>query len=322
VQGNAHLPYVLGLGLVDRRVQHDGKATVLVFPKAIYRKGGRRRVSNVPWPPPNEPDLADDKGPSIWSGKFFRSKMLPREFTRGLPTISEECVRGEKYFIEDGLRRVKPYYILLDGTVGERYARGGDFTLVRLIGNMMANQSREWLQLKLQMGLLMVNFSSEVDVDAPLKGGDLVTHLVHKHEHPALDIQPEVIHEDSELLVVNKPPSYPINPAGGNRLNSLLFLLKKEFNYDDLRPLHRLDKPTSGVCFLAKVNNVSNLANLRTLFTGRFGCHQVKAIVWPFREWREDGFQGVSLSGGRSISFWSDQMRSTFELIHCKVGNN
>ncbi len=53
--------------------------------------------------------------------------------------------------------------------------------------------------------------------------------------------------------VVNKPPSFLIYPASSNRLNTVLFILAKERGHLDLRPVHRLDKNTSGVCIMAKV---------------------------------------------------------------------
>ncbi len=59
-----------------------------------------------------------------------------------------------------------------------------------------------------------------------------------------------------ELLVVNKPPSYVLYPLGSVRANSLLFVLRHELGPEragDLRPIHRLDKLTSGVLVLAKV---------------------------------------------------------------------
>ena len=60
------------------------------------------------------------------------------------------------------------------------------------------------------------------------------------------------------LQVVNKPPSYLIYPASNNRFNSLIFVLAKERGYVDLRPVHRLDKNTSGVCILAKVGDIQS----------------------------------------------------------------
>ncbi len=54
--------------------------------------------------------------------------------------------------------------------------------------------------------------------------------------------------------VVNKPPSLLIYPASSNRFNTVLFILAKERGYLDLRPVHRLDKNTSGVCIMAKVS--------------------------------------------------------------------
>jgi 23S rRNA-/tRNA-specific pseudouridylate synthase len=53
---------------------------------------------------------------------------------------------------------------------------------------------------------------------------------------------------------VNKPASYLVYPSSNNRFNTLLFVLAKERGQLDLRPVHRLDKNTSGVCILAKVS--------------------------------------------------------------------
>ncbi len=68
------------------------------------------------------------------------------------------------------------------------------------------------------------------------------------------------------LLVVDKPPSYLIYPMCGCRMNSLLFVLRRELGAEragDLRPLHRLDKLTSGVCCLAKARAVDYYSKRR-----------------------------------------------------------
>jgi len=55
--GNSHLPFVQGLGLSELRLQHDNRKIVTILPKAIFKKSGKAKPANVPWPPPGEPDL-------------------------------------------------------------------------------------------------------------------------------------------------------------------------------------------------------------------------------------------------------------------------
>ena len=48
-----------------------------------------------------------------------------------------------------------------------------------------------------------------------LSPGDLVTHLTHHHEPPALDLPINKVYEDDELLVVDKPPGLVVHPIAG-----------------------------------------------------------------------------------------------------------
>lgn len=68
---------------------------------------------------------------------------------------------------------------------------------------------------------------------------------------------PEIIYEDSNLLVVNKPPSIPVHYCGSHYFNTVIGLLKFEMKKDNLYCVHRLDKNTSGVLIFAKnINEV------------------------------------------------------------------
>jgi 23S rRNA pseudouridine1911/1915/1917 synthase len=74
-------------------------------------------------------------------------------------------------------------------------------------------------------------------------------------------IQLDILYEDANVLVLNKPQGMVIHPAGGNwtgtLVNALLGYctsLKSNFAADESRPgiVHRLDKDTSGVIIAAK----------------------------------------------------------------------
>ena len=74
------------------------------------------------------------------------------------------------------------------------------------------------------------------------------------------DIEPnnklkyEIIYEDEDMLVINKPADMPIHPSQGNHLNTLGNALAAHFNNRNFvyRPITRLDRDTSGVCLVAK----------------------------------------------------------------------
>ncbi len=56
----------------------------------------------------------------------------------------------------------------------------------------------------------MVN-NEKVDVNHELKGHDLLTHKVHRHELPVLATPIPIIHLSDEMLVIDKPPSLPVS---------------------------------------------------------------------------------------------------------------
>ena len=94
-----------------------------------------------------------------------------------------------------------------------------------------------------------------------------------------------VIYEDSDLIVVNKPPGIVVHPSGGHQNGTLVNFLM--YHCKDLsgiggvlRPgiVHRIDKDTSGLIVVAK-NNKSHL-NLSEQFRKHVVKRQYKALVW------------------------------------------
>ena len=69
----------------------------------------------------------------------------------------------------------------------------------------------------------------------------------------------KVIHEDDDLVVVDKPPSIPVHPCGRYRHNSILFILAKEKGFKSLHTVHRLDRLTSGVLIFSKTSAKARL---------------------------------------------------------------
>lgn len=62
-----------------------------------------------------------------------------------------------------------------------------------------------------------------------------------------------IIHEDEDLIVINKPAGVPVHPTGRYNFNSLLEIMRAERGLDwHPLPVNRLDRLTSGVMFIAK----------------------------------------------------------------------
>ncbi len=100
----------------------------------------------------------------------------------------------------------------------------------------------------------------------------------------AEDIAVEVVYEDEDVLVVNKPAGLVVHPAYGHRsgtlVNAIVGRIKAETGRDAARPglVHRLDKDTSGVMIVAKTD-VAHLALSRQLQAKRF-AKEYLALVW------------------------------------------
>lgn len=128
--------------------------------------------------------------------------------------------------------------------------------------------SRSEVQRLIQSGQVLVD-GKEVKPHHLLKGGERVTCTYHTPEK--LEVQPEdipidIVYEDNDLVVVDKPAGMVVHPVRGNLhntlVNALLYHCESLSDGSDLlRPgvIHRLDKDTTGLLVFAK----SNLAKAR-----------------------------------------------------------
>lgn len=83
-----------------------------------------------------------------------------------------------------------------------------------------------------------------------------LSHYQHRHEPPVIDQPIDIIFEDAELLVIDKPGSIPVHPSGRFFQNSILQILENE-KHLQLYPLYRLDRLTSGLLMFGKTPAVA-----------------------------------------------------------------
>lgn len=181
----------------------------------------------------------------------------PRDCTTGadtgptlplpLPAPSEPWPRP--YYFEDGLRRVSPYFYTYNTWCKERW-RGRQ--LVDVFESEFRDRPVEYYRAAMVSGQVAVN-GKTVGPHHILKNGDLISHTTHRHEPPVAADPIAVIHEDDDMVVINKPSGVPVHPAGRYNYNSVVEIMKAERGPSfSPRPCNRLDRLTSGIMFIAK----------------------------------------------------------------------
>ena len=125
--------------------------------------------------------------------------------------------------------------------------------------------SRSYIQKLINDNLILVNGKS---TKGKIKTSPGMNILVNIPEPEPLSTEPEniplnIIYEDSDILIVNKPKDMVVHPAPGNKdntlVNALLYHCKDSLSDINgvIRPgiVHRIDKDTTGLIAVAKNNN-------------------------------------------------------------------
>ncbi len=121
--------------------------------------------------------------------------------------------------------------------------------------------TRSAVQRLIENGAITVN-SNFVKASSSLKKSDIIAitpPAVHNIELAAENIPLDVVYEDSDIVVINKPVGMVVHPAPGNPsgtlVNALMYHIKDLSGIGgELRPgiVHRIDKNTSGLLVVAK----------------------------------------------------------------------
>ena len=85
-----------------------------------------------------------------------------------------------------------------------------------------------------------------------------------QHAEPWVDTNYTIVHEDTHLVVVDKPAHLPVHADGPFVRNTLVHLLRTDLAAPELDLVHRLDRETSGLCLLAR--NPASQRALRAQF--------------------------------------------------------
>ena len=156
------------------------------------------------------------------------------------------------------------------------------------IGDFLKQQGyskRNIIALKKYPEKILVNGKWEF-VNYLLKDGDeLVISLVEEVSSTRIepqDISLDIIYEDEDILVVNKPPFMPIHPTVNHEKNTLanavMYYYQKQGLEHVFRCMNRLDTNTSGLTIMAK--HKYSGAQLGDAMRNRKIHREYSAIVW------------------------------------------
>ena len=138
----------------------------------------------------------------------------------------------------------------------------------KYITELLPNESRSYIQKLLKDGHILVD-NSICKPNYKVKGGETINIDIPEPIEAnieAEDIPLDIIYEDTDVLIVNKPKEMVVHPAPGNYsgtlVNALMYHCKDSLSNINgvLRPgiVHRIDKNTTGCLIVCKNNQSHN----------------------------------------------------------------
>ena len=161
--------------------------------------------------------------------------------------------------------------------------------LDKFLTNNIEDITRSQIKKIILSGGVIINEKTIFSSSEKIKGGDEIKIILNFNKGENIkskDIKLDIVYDDKEIVIVNKPSGLTVHPGAGNKdntlVNGLMHVYKKNLSNlgGTFRPgiVHRIDKETSGLIVIAK-NNFSH-ANLAEQFSKHTIKRKYVAIVW------------------------------------------
>ena len=209
---------------------------------------------------------------------------------------------------------------------GQSQVRVDKYLFERLV-----NSSRNRIQKAADAGLIMAN-GKPVKSSYKVKPCDVLTVMMDRPRYDN-DIIPEdipldIVYEDNDLMVVNKPAGLVVHPGCGNYhgtlVNAIAWHLKDNPKYDPNDPqvglVHRIDKDTSGLLVVAKTPDAKTHLGLQ--FYNKTTKRKYNALVWGVVENNEgtiEGNIGRNAKDRMQMAVLSDPAQGKHAVTHYRV---
>lgn len=200
-------------------------------------------------------------------------------------------------YLDDSMDDVEELYEVSQDTDSEMYEHHrfvadkgqGLMRIDKFLSIRIEGISRSLIQKAAAADCILVN-GIAVKSSYRVKPLDVVS-LVMDRPRRELEIIPEdipldIVYEDADLMVINKPPGMVVHPGHGNYtgtlVNALAYHLQFEEGMDMSDPrlglVHRIDKDTSGLLLIAKTEEAK--IDLANQFFNRTTKRRYVALVW------------------------------------------
>ncbi len=145
------------------------------------------------------------------------------------------------------------------------------------LSNLLPDYSRSLIQKWINSQQILLN-KKNTKTKVIVRAGDQIdikVTITANNTYEPIDIPLDIIYEDEELIVINKPAKQIVHPGAGNPTGTLLNGLIYKYPKSKILPragiVHRLDKDTTGLMVIAKtlptyyklVENIKNRTIIR-----------------------------------------------------------
>ena len=195
----------------------------------------------------------------------------------------------------------------------------------------IVNASRNRIQTAADNGYVMAN-GKPVKSSYKVKPLDVLTVMMDRPRYEN-DIIPEeipldIVYEDDDLMVVNKPAGLVVHPGCGNYhgtlVNAIAWHLRNVPTYDPNDPqvglVHRIDKDTSGLLVIAKTPDAKT--HLGMQFYNKTTKREYNALVWGIIDEDEgtiEGNIGRNPKDRMQMAVMSDPTQGKHAVTHYQV---
>ncbi|WP_257656872.1 RluA family pseudouridine synthase [Parapedobacter lycopersici] len=200
----------------------------------------------------------------------------------------------------------------------------------KFLMNRVENASRNRIQNAITAGSVLVN-NQPIKASYKVKPLDVIS-VVLPHPPRDTEVYPEdipldILYEDDDLLIVNKPAGMVVHPGFNNYTGTLVNALVYHFAHfpqlpgNDGRPglVHRIDKDTSGLLVVGK--NEWAMTFLAKQFFEHTISRKYTALVWG--DIAEDGdvqgYIGRSVKDRRVMALYDDPEKGKWSVTHYRV---
>ncbi len=132
-------------------------------------------------------------------------------------------------------------------------------------------------QARMDAGRVLDQDGKALERTTPYRQGAAIYYYRELPAETPIPFEAEVLHQDADLLVADKPHFLPVIPSGRFVQETLLVRLKKRLGLQHLVPLHRIDRGTAGVILFSV--NPDSRGTYQSLFPRRAVSKYYEALA-------------------------------------------